>query len=213
MFRAALSATRMDLSGERFARERRGKRFWICARRSRNFLPAFGLCPRGRLSDHPNPRRRRVISRPANSRPDEAAASTNRKRSANVRKRRPLSNNSRLFSDSAALCRRRADFPAQQNLSPLFSVTCAPLRSRWSQRDRVRIKSRNLYRARTTSFFVQVCTFAQCAQLSLCDFTFLSAQSSSSITWPVAVSFAVVGQRTRILFVMEVEAFARRRVL
>src|SRR5205814_8524826 len=69
------------------------------------------------------------------------------------------------------------------------------------------------YRARTTSFFVQVWTFAQCAQLSLCDFTFLSAQSSSSTTWPVAVSFAVVGQRTRILFVMEQEPFVRWRAI
>src|SRR5205085_9220236 len=67
------------------------------------------------------------------------------------------------------------------------------------------------YRARTTSFFVQACTLSQCAHVSLCVFTFLSAQSSSSTTWPVAVSLAVVGHRTRIRFVMVVESFVRPR--
>ena len=52
-------------------------------------------------------------------------------------------------------------------------------------------------RARTTSFFVQLWTWRQWGQVNLGVFTFAAAQSCSSIVWPVAVSFAVEGHRTR----------------
>ena len=58
-------------------------------------------------------------------------------------------------------------------------------------------KIAGLQRARTTSFFVQLWTWRQWGQVNLGVFTFAAAQSCSSIVWPVAVSFAVEGHRTR----------------
>src|SRR5215467_15209458 len=66
-------------------------------------------------------------------------------------------------------------------------------------------------RPRTTSFFVQVCTAPQCAQVNFCVFTVAVCQRVSSIVLPVSVSFEVEGQRTsRLLMLRRVFAFARR---
>jgi len=66
-------------------------------------------------------------------------------------------------------------------------------------------------RPRTTSFFVQVCTAPQCAQVNFCVFTVAVCQRFSSIVLPVSVSFEVEGQRTsKLLMLRQGFAFARR---
>src|SRR5207245_10205983 len=52
------------------------------------------------------------------------------------------------------------------------------------------------------SFFVQVCTPPQCAQVNFCVFSFTVGQDFSSIVLPVSVSFDVVGQRTSKLLIL-----------
>jgi hypothetical protein len=54
-----------------------------------------------------------------------------------------------------------------------------------------------IYLARTTSFFVQVWTWRQWGQVNFDLFILAAAQSFSSMVWPVGVSLAVDGQRTR----------------
>src|SRR6266513_1751189 len=53
-----------------------------------------------------------------------------------------------------------------------------------------------------TSFFVQVCTLPQCAQVNFCVFSFTAGQDFSSIVLPVSVSFDVEGQRTSKLLIL-----------
>ena len=53
-----------------------------------------------------------------------------------------------------------------------------------------------------TSFFVQVCTPPQCAQVNFCVFSFTVGQDFSSIVLPVSVSFDVEGQRTSKLLIL-----------
>jgi hypothetical protein len=55
----------------------------------------------------------------------------------------------------------------------------------------------SIYRARTTSFFVQLCTCRQCGQVILWFLTLAAAHNSSLMVCPVGVSFAVDGHRTR----------------
>jgi len=51
------------------------------------------------------------------------------------------------------------------------------------------------YRARTTSFFVQVWTCRQCGQVNLLLLIFAAAHKLSLIVCPLGVSFAVDGHR------------------
>src|SRR6185369_11249926 len=53
-----------------------------------------------------------------------------------------------------------------------------------------------------TSFFVQVCTLPQCAQVIFCAFTLAVGQRFSSIVRPVSVSLDVEGQRTSKLLML-----------
>src|SRR5438445_13392346 len=62
-----------------------------------------------------------------------------------------------------------------------------------------------------TSFFVQVCTPPQCAQVNFCVFSFTVGQDFSSIVLPVSVSFDVEGQRTsKLLMLGPAFTFGRR---
>jgi hypothetical protein len=57
-------------------------------------------------------------------------------------------------------------------------------------------------RPRITSFFFHECTLPQCAQVTLCVFSFAVGQRFSSIVLPVSVSFDVEGQRTSKLLIL-----------
>jgi hypothetical protein len=62
-----------------------------------------------------------------------------------------------------------------------------------------------------TSFFVQVWTLPQWAQVSFCVFTLAVCQRFSSIVRPVSVNFDVDGQRTsKLLMLGPVFGFGRR---
>src|SRR5215475_10416273 len=73
-----------------------------------------------------------------------------------------------------------------------------------------RYRAVDIGRPRITSFFVQVWTSPQCAQVNFCAFTVAVCQRSSSIVLPVSVSFEVEGQRTSRLLMLRRAAFARR---
>src|SRR6266480_2014213 len=62
-----------------------------------------------------------------------------------------------------------------------------------------------------TSFFVQVWTLPQWAQVNFCVFTLAVGQRFSSIVLPVSVSFDVEGQRTsKLLMLGPTFIFGRR---